>query len=103
MSSVDQNRDGVCFFCEAAWAGIRETLDFSKRDAEILQCLILGDDERNAAIFLRLSHCTVHTHLKRIHEKLGVHSRTELVVQIFYAHNAWLRASTPPPGCHLNR
>ena len=42
----DTIRGGTCFFCEAAWAGISRSLRLSKREIEILQRLMLGDDTR---------------------------------------------------------
>jgi hypothetical protein len=52
MSDAHQVRGGSCFFCEAAWGGISQTLNLSKRDVEIVQCLVLGDTERQIAEFL---------------------------------------------------
>ena len=103
MCQSHETDDDVCFFCEAAWKGMSQLLSLSKRETEILQCLLLGDDEEDAAKFLRLSLHTVHTHLKRIHEKLGVHSRVVLVVRLFVAHKRWHRLAPPPPGCTLSR
>jgi DNA-binding CsgD family transcriptional regulator len=98
-----ETRDGTCSFCEPAWAGISLALSVSKREVEILQCLVLGDSEGQAADFLGISRCTVHTHLMRVYNKLGVHSRAELIVRLYDAHGEWQRQGSPPLGCHLNR
>ena len=62
MSDNHESRDGTCFFCEAAWEGVSQRLRLSKREVEILQCLILGDNEREVAPFLGLKGRTVRTH-----------------------------------------
>lgn len=92
----------TCSFCESAWAGVSKALHLSIREVEILQCLMLGDDERDVAAFLQISVHTVGTHLERLHAKLGVHTRTSLMVRLFDAHLDWLREASPPPGCRLN-
>jgi len=102
MSDTPGNREGICFFCEAAWAGISQMLGLSKREVEILQCLVLGDDEREAALLLKLAPRTIRTHLERIRWKLGVHTRAELIAFLCDAHLDWLCEASPPPGCRLN-
>jgi len=102
MSELSKTGVGTCFFCEAAWAGLAEMLGLSKREVEVLQCLLLDDDEREVAVFLRMSPRTVRTHLERIHKKLAVHSRIALVVQLFDVHVDWLCHASPPSGCRLN-
>ena len=101
MFDTCETHDGSCFFCEAAWAGVSQVLSLSKREAEILQRLMLGDDEREAARFLELTPRTLRTHLERIRWKLGIHTRTELIVRLCYAHLVWLCDASPPPGCRL--
>jgi DNA-binding NarL/FixJ family response regulator len=51
------------------------------REQEILGCLSRGVPDKEIACALRISAWTVHTHLKRIYEKLGVHSRAEAIVK----------------------
>jgi len=51
------------------------------REAEILGWMSRGFLDKEIARELRISVWTVHGHAKRIYEKLGVHSRTEAVVQ----------------------
>ncbi len=99
---TDETRDGACFFCEAAWIGVSQSLSLSEREVEILQCLMLDDDERQAAGFLELTPRTIRTHLERIRRKLGVHTRTALSVRLSKAHLDWLCEASPPTGCRLN-
>ena len=51
------------------------------REQEILGCLSRGVPDKEIACALQISAWTVHTHLKRIYEKLGVHSRAEAIVK----------------------
>ena len=96
MSGVHECRHRACFFCKAAWAGISQLLSLSIREVEILQCLLLGDDEREAAAFLGLTARTARTHIERIHAKLGVHTRAALMVRLFDA-----RVPLAPPVLRL--
>jgi DNA-binding CsgD family transcriptional regulator len=98
----DTIRGGTCFFCEAAWAGISRSLRLSKREIEILQRLMLGDDKRGASLLLGLPLRTFQRHLERIHQKLGVHTEEALIVRLFDAYFDWLCEASPPPGCRMN-
>jgi DNA-binding NarL/FixJ family response regulator len=51
------------------------------REEEILACLFQGMQDKEIASTLRIGTATVHTHMHRLFEKLGVHSRRELVVK----------------------
>jgi DNA-binding CsgD family transcriptional regulator len=102
MPNADKIHNGNCFFCETAWAGISHVLSLSKREVEILQRLILGEDECEAALFLGLTSRTLRTHLERVHRKLGVHSRSMLIVRLFDAHLDWFCEATPPARCRMN-
>src|SRR6185295_9972680 len=57
------------------WSKVSESLDLSRRQFEIAQCVF--DDLKETAISQRLgvSPHTVHTHLERLYAKLGVHGR----------------------------
>jgi len=102
MRATFEIRDVTCFFCEAEWAGISQALRLSEREVDILQCLMLGENECEAAAFLRMSRRTVRTHLDRIRWKLGMRARTQVIVRLFDAHIDWLSTANPPPGCRLN-
>jgi DNA-binding NarL/FixJ family response regulator len=58
-----------------------ESLPLSEREREILQQLAKGYRYKEIADTLSISLDTVRTHLRRIYEKLHVHSRTEAVVK----------------------
>lgn len=59
-----------------AWAG-RSGL--SSREEEVAALLLAGRNVPAIAEMLCISQSTVHTHVKRIYEKMGVHSRQELI------------------------
>lgn len=51
------------------------------RETDVLSCLQKGLHDKEIASVLGISPQTVHTHLKRIFEKLGAHTRTEAVMK----------------------
>jgi DNA-binding NarL/FixJ family response regulator len=54
-------------------------LNLTPREDDILQSLVEGLSYKKIAARLFISPLTVHTHIKRIYEKLQVHSRGEAV------------------------
>lgn len=58
-----------------------EAVKLSKRETEILELLTQGLANKEIADRLGLSTETVRVHLKRIYDKLHVHSRTEAAVK----------------------
>jgi len=58
----------------------------STREKEILQHLANGDSQKMIAHNLGISLETVKTHIKRIYEKLQVHSLAEAVAKVFLKH-----------------
>jgi LuxR family maltose regulon positive regulatory protein len=55
--------------------------DLSDRELDVLRCLAQGMRNQEIADSLYISLNTVKTHLKRIHSKLDVKSRTEAAVR----------------------
>lgn len=53
----------------------------TKREKEILQSMVQGNSYKMIADILLISQETVKTHIKRIYEKLHVHSQTEAVAK----------------------
>jgi DNA-binding CsgD family transcriptional regulator len=53
----------------------------SLREREVLDWLAGGKTDRDIADILAISHRTVHKHLQRIYEKLGVENRTSAVMR----------------------
>lgn len=65
----------------AAGAPAHEAAHLSKRETEILELLTQGLANKEIADRLKLSTETVRVHLKRIYDKLHVHSRTEAAMR----------------------
>ena len=62
-------------------ASTPETSKLSPREKEVLECLAQGYLYKEIAEKLRLSYATVHTHVRRIYEKLHVCSRGQAVAK----------------------
>jgi DNA-binding CsgD family transcriptional regulator len=67
---------------------IVEAYGLSKREREVTRLVLAGLSTEDMADNLHLSTYTVQDHLKAIFAKVGVHSRRELVAQIFMRHYA---------------
>jgi len=102
MFDAEKSNGRPCFFCKPGWAGIRECYPLTKRECEILQSMIWGDTEGKTAAVLGISVSTIRTHTQRIHKKLGVHSRAEVITHLTAAHQAWRDRNGPPSACHWN-
>ena len=53
----------------------------TKREEEILACLFEGMQDKEIASTLGIGTATVHTHMHRLFEKLGVHSRRDIIAK----------------------
>jgi DNA-binding NarL/FixJ family response regulator len=62
----------------------REMAKLTHREHEILNLLSKGYVDKEIAEALGISVWTVHGHLKKVFEKLGVHTRTEAAIK--YLH-----------------
>lgn len=80
----------------ADWLLITQEMDLSPRQLEIIRCLVDGLDEAAAAERLGISPHTVHTHMNRLYQKVGVKSRCELVVKVLLLVIAAAGASRRP-------
>ena len=56
-------------------------MPLTAREREVLHWLGGGKTDRDIAAILAISPRTVHKHLQRIYEKLGVETRTAAVVR----------------------
>ena len=74
---------GVALLSEQAWVAVARRLKLSRRECQILRGVFGDDTEPTIAARLGISPHTVHTHFERLHRKLGVTSRVELVLRIF--------------------
>lgn len=53
----------------------------SPRLQEVFECLLKGENEKQIARKLHISQHTVHEHVKRLHRRFGVQSRSELLAR----------------------
>jgi ATP/maltotriose-dependent transcriptional regulator MalT len=70
-------------FSERHWARIAESLRFSGRETQIVRGIFDDDTEHGIGERFGMSQHTVHTHLQRLYRKLGVSSRTQLILRVF--------------------
>lgn len=60
---------------------IKEFIDLSDREKEILSLLVKGKSYKMVAVECFIAFDTVNTHVRHIYEKLHVHSKSEAVVK----------------------
>jgi DNA-binding CsgD family transcriptional regulator len=77
----DQGRS-ASMFSEKAWKAIGQSLELSSREMEIVRGVFEDRTEFAIASELNISRHTVHTHVERLHHKLHVANRVQLVVRV---------------------
>jgi DNA-binding CsgD family transcriptional regulator len=77
---------------------IAEAYRLSKREREVTGLVLRGHSTDEMSDQLHMSAYTVQDHLKSIFEKVGVHSRRELVAQLFLQQSAPRLSSGAPVG-----
>jgi DNA-binding CsgD family transcriptional regulator/PAS domain-containing protein len=70
----------------AASAVDRAELPLTAREREVLRWVAAGKTDRDIAAILAISPRTVHKHLQRIYEKLGVETRTAAAMRALVPH-----------------
>jgi DNA-binding NarL/FixJ family response regulator len=92
---------GSAIFSERAWVGVARSLRLSRRELDILRCLFDGLTESAIAARLCISLRTVHTHVERLHHKLGVTHQVALVLRLVveFLKLAGAPGSGMPPIC----
>ena len=68
--------------CRHAWSKVNRALALSPKESEIVLRLFDDLTEADIAEELGLSQHTVHSHLKRLYQKVDVASRVQLVIHI---------------------
>ena len=82
------------------WEQIGVSLHLSSRELAVVLCLLDELSNKRIASQLRIDEATVHSHLARIYQKLGVRGRVGAVGQLFCAH---LRLPPEPPDGDKDR
>ena len=65
------------------WQALAVALSMSKRESEVARFLLEGLGEDDIALRLGIARRTVHAHIERLYRRLGIHSRTDLILRIF--------------------
>jgi DNA-binding NarL/FixJ family response regulator len=92
---------GAAIFSERAWENVARVLRLSRRELDILRGVFDGLTESAIASQLRVSLRTVHTHVERLHRKLGVSHQVALVLRVMveFLNLAGIPGSGVPPMC----
>lgn len=91
-------------FSSLAWATLGINLKLSGRELQIVRGTFDDRTELEMAIALNIAPSTIHTHVERLHHKLKVTDRAQLllrVMQEFLALTARPDSGLPPicPDC----
>ena len=74
---------GAGLLCEPAWIAIAHSLGLSHRELQIVRGVFDDATEHAIAAGLGSSPHTVHTHFERLHHKLGVQTRAQIILRVF--------------------
>ena len=90
---------GSRLLSHAAWAAVARSLSLSGRELEIVRGVFDDQIEFAIAADLHISPRTVHSHVERLHRKLAITNRAQLVVRVvqeFLALTASPHEGLPP-------
>lgn len=73
---------GSAMFSEQAWEAIARSLKLSGRELQIVRGIFDDDTDFGIAQSLGISLSTVHTHVERLHRKLAVMNRPQLLLRV---------------------
>jgi DNA-binding NarL/FixJ family response regulator len=86
-------------FSPEAWTQIGRSLGLSGRQLQIVRGTFDDKTELAIAADLRISPSTVHTHVERLHHKLAITDRAQLLLRVtqeFFALTATPGNDLPP-------
>lgn len=83
IRSADDGSQGSSIFSETQWAAIAQSLSLSPRELEIVKYIFDDKSEEGIAFGLRISRHTVHSYIKGLYRKIGINSRSQLLVRVF--------------------
>lgn len=79
---LDPQALGSAIFTGRAWEQIGRSLGLSDRELQVVRGVFDDQTELAIAGSLGISPHTVHTHFDRLHRKLGISTRTGLVLRV---------------------
>lgn len=79
---VQMCRVGSAMFSEQAWEEIARSLQLSGRELQIVRGIFDDDTDLGIAQNIGISLHTVHTHVERLHHKLAVMNRPQLLLRV---------------------
>ena len=92
-------RAGSSMFSPEAWKQIGRSLGLSGRQLQIVRGTFDDKTELAMAADLRISPSTVHTHVERLHHKLAITDRAQMLLRVtqeFFALTATPGNDLPP-------
>ena len=98
------NREGFvgsAMFSPEAWAQIARSLGLSGRELQIVHGTFDDKTEFDIAADLHISPSTIHTHVERLHHKLAITDRAQLLLRVMQEFIALTAApgNDLPPIC----
>lgn len=97
LKSAPARLAGSGMFSAQAWQEIARSLKLPGRELQLVRGLFDDQKELTIAIGLGVSAHTIHTHVQRLHRKLAVTDRSQLVLRVMQE----FLALTTSPGSHL--
>ena len=82
-------------FNEQVWAAITRSFKLSNREQQLVRGVFDDCTDFSIASTLGISCHTVHTHFERLHQKLGVAHRAQLILRVV---DEFLDLTTSPGG-----
>jgi DNA-binding NarL/FixJ family response regulator len=73
---------GSALLSPEVWEAIAHSLKLSGRELQIVRADFDDQTESALAHQLDIAPCTVHTHVERLHRKLGITHRAQLIVRV---------------------
>jgi len=102
-TNLARNREparlGSSMFSSEAWAQIARSLELSGRELQIVRGTFDDKTELAMAADLHISPSTIHTHVERLHHKLAITDRAQLLLRVtqeFFALTATPGNDLPP-------
>ena len=83
-------------FSDAEWAELAAGLAFSRRQAQVVRCILRALSDKQIALELGISIPTVRFHISAVFSKIGVRDRCELLIHLFARFRADCRAAGRP-------